>query len=104
MNLTAQELRDKIDNKESFVVDIYADWCGPCKMMSPVIDKIVNETLKEGKENKLFKFNVDHDKYLSSELGVKSIPNVKVFKDGEIVTQKIGMLSESQLNELLEMV
>jgi thioredoxin 1 len=104
MNLTAEELRNKIDNKESFVVDIYADWCGPCKMMSPVIDKIVSNTLSEGRENKLFKFNVDNDKTLSTELGVRSIPNFKVFKDGEIIAQKIGMLSEIQINELIEMI
>lgn len=104
MNLTAQELRDKIDNKESFVVDLYADWCGPCRMMTPIIESIVNKTVDSGEENKLFKFNIEDDKQMAVELGVRSIPNVKVFKDGEIITQKIGVLSEEQINELVDMV
>ena len=104
MNLTAEELRNKIDNKESFVVDLYADWCGPCKMMSPVIENIIKKTVDNGEENKLFKFNIEEDKQMAMELGVRSIPNVKVFKEGKIVEQKIGLLSETQINELVDII
>lgn len=104
MNLTAEELRNKIDNKESFVVDLYADWCGPCRMMSPLVESIVEKTKTKGEDNKLFKFNIEEDKELASSLGVRSIPNVKVFKEGEVVFQKIGVLTEVQLNELVDMV
>lgn len=104
MNLTAEELRNKIDNKESFVVDLYADWCGPCRMMSPLVESIVERTINNGDENVLFKFNIEEDKELASSLGVRSIPNVKVFKEGEVIFQKIGVLTEVQLNELVDMV
>ena len=104
MNLTAEELRNKIDNKESFVVDLYADWCGPCRMMSPIIEDLVKKTLDRGEENRLFKFNIEEDKQIAMELGVRSIPNVKVYKDGEVIFQKLGLLTEQQLNELLDMV
>ena len=104
MNLTAEELRNKIDNKESFVVDLYADWCGPCRMMSPLVESIVEKTKTNGEENKLFKFNIEEDKQIAMELGVRSIPNVKVYKEGKIIDQKIGLLSEVQLNELISMV
>ena len=78
------------------LVDFYADWCGPCKMMAPVIDKLAVEF--EGKA-KLGKCNVDDNMSLASEYKISSIPNMKIFKGGEVVDSIIGATSEGAIRD-----
>lgn len=78
------------------LVDFYADWCGPCKMMAPVIDKLAAEF--EGKA-KLGKCNVDDNMSLASEYKISSIPNMKIFKGGEVVDSIIGATSEGAIRD-----
>ena len=75
-------------------VDFYADWCGPCKMMSPVIDKLAEEY--DGRI-KVGKVNVDDDGELAQRYGVMSIPNMVFFKGGEPVDRVIGAIPKAQL-------
>ena len=81
------------------LVDFYADWCGPCKMMAPIIDKLSEEFA--GKV-KIGKFNVEDDLEIAREYGVSSIPNLKFFRNGEVIDIVIGRTTESALREKLE--
>lgn len=80
------------------LVDFYADWCGPCKMMSPVIDQMAeeNENVKFGK------INVDENPDLAEKYNIMSIPTIMVFKSGNIVKTFVGVTPKEQIMEVLK--
>ena len=80
------------------LVDFWATWCGPCKMIAPVIEKLAEEY--EGKVT-VGKVDVDQEPELARQFGVMSIPNVVILKDGEIVDRKIGAMPQSAYEEAL---
>lgn len=80
-------------------VDFFADWCGPCKMMSPVIDKLSDEF--DGKI-KVGKINVDDNPELAEKYGVMSIPNMVFFKNGEVVDRVIGAIPKAAMKQKFE--
>ena len=100
MKITAEELREKIKSGDKFIVDMYADWCGPCRMLGPIVEKVSEQFKNEGHEVSIYKFNIEEDKNLAMELGVRSIPYIKVFKGGENVQNRVGVLSEAQIIEI----
>lgn len=80
------------------LVDFYADWCGPCKMMAPVIEEISNEN-----ENiKVGKVNVDENIPLTEEFGIMSIPSIFVFKNGKAVANFVGVTPKEKIVEALK--
>lgn len=83
------------------LVDFWAPWCGPCKMLAPVIDKLAEEY--DGKA-KICKVNTDEEGNLAAKFGVRSIPTIFFIKDGEVIDQIIGAVSESALKEKLNNV
>ena len=83
-----------LESEVPVLVDFYADWCGPCKMMSPVLDQISNEL--EG-QIKIGKVNVDEDPNLAGAYKVMSIPNFVLFKNGQVVDQVIGAVPKDQM-------
>ena len=93
------------DNYKSFtvkglvLVDIKTDWCGPCKTLSPIIDKISSDY--HGKIS-VGKLDADASKEIISELGVRNIPTILLYKDGEIIERKTGMIMESKLKEMID--
>lgn len=80
------------------LVDLYADWCGPCKIMAPTIDKLAGEYAGRAKIGKL---NVDDHQLTAGRLGVSSIPTVILFKNGEEVNRFVGVQSEAKLKSAL---
>ena len=80
-------------------VDFYADWCGPCKMMSPVIDKLAEEF--DGKI-KVGKVNVDENGDLAVRYGIMSIPNMVFFKNGEVADRVVGSIPKPAMKEKFE--
>ena len=84
------------------VVDFWAEWCQPCKMLSPVLDKVAQSF---SGQLKVVKCNVDENQDVAMKYGVMSIPNLIFFKDGQVVNQAVGYMNESQLttkvNEVL---
>ncbi len=83
------------------LVDFYADWCGPCKMMAPIVERVA-----EGYEGKLKvgKCNIDEDGELASKYGIMSIPTIMIFKDGEPVLTSIGAVSQPDLEAKINSV
>ena len=79
------------------LIDFYANWCGPCKMLSPIIDQIAEER----EDIIVGKVNVDEENALAEQFGVFSIPTLVVIKDGEIVHQSAGARPKSQILQLL---
>ena len=64
MVLTSQELREKMNSGEKFIVDMYADWCGPCRVLGPIVEKYADKLKEEGSEVGVYKFDIESDKEL----------------------------------------
>ena len=79
------------------LVDFYADWCGPCRMVSPIVDEIA----AEHPEYKVVKVNVDEDPDLAIRFSVMSIPSLFVIKGGEVATQSVGAKTKAQILAML---
>jgi thioredoxin 1 len=79
------------------LVDFYADWCGPCRALGPVLEDVARETA----DAKVVKVNVDRSPRLAARYGVASIPNLVVFRDGEVAARHVGLASKDQLKALL---
>ena len=88
-----------LESEIPVVVDFYADWCGPCKMMSPVLEALSTEL--DGKV-KIGKINVDENPDLASEYRVMSIPNFVLFKNGQAVDQVIGAVPKAQMMDKIQ--
>jgi thioredoxin 1 len=85
---------DVLDAKKPVLVDFWAEWCGPCKMIAPILDEIANE--KAG-AIKVAKVNVDENQGLSSKFGIRAIPTLLLFKNGAVREQIVGMTSKRDL-------
>ncbi|QCE34422.1 thioredoxin [Acetobacteraceae bacterium] len=81
------------------LVDFWAEWCGPCKMLSPVLEEIAKEF--EGKL-KIAKINIENELETPTKYAVRSIPTLLLFKNGEIVERQVGALGKSQLSALIK--
>ena len=97
--LNAQDFDKEVLNSSGTVmVDFFADWCGPCKMLSPVVDQIAAEK----PECKFFKLNVDDAPTIAAKYGVMSIPTLIVFKDGKVANQSVGVQSKQNILKMIE--
>ena len=84
-------------SERTVLVDFYADWCGPCRMVSPIVDQIA----QEHPEYKVVKVNVDDDSELAIRFGIMTIPSLFVFKGGQIATQSVGAKTKAQILAML---
>ena len=99
MNVTSTNFQDEVLNSDKTVlVDFYADWCGPCKMFSPVVEAVA----KENEDIKVVKINVDKAQDLAIQYQVMSIPTTVVIKEGKEVNRAVGMVSKSDLLEMVK--
>ncbi|HDQ26634.1 MAG TPA: thioredoxin [bacterium] len=83
------------------LVDFWAEWCNPCKMIAPMIDRMAAQY---GEKLKVVKVNVDTSPNTASNLGIRSIPTLMFFKNGELAEQVIGVVAEAQLKKIIEKV
>ena len=80
------------------LVDFWAAWCGPCKMIAPILDEVAEEM----PDAKITKVNVDEEQELAAKYGIRSIPTLIVFKDGEKVEQMVGVMPKAAIKAKLE--
>ena len=90
---------DVLNSDKPALVDFWAEWCGPCKMIAPFIDEAAGEYA--GKLS-VVKLNVDESPNIAAKFGIRSIPTLMLFKDGAVQAQKVGAFSKSQLTEFLD--
>ena len=91
--------KEVLQAQEPVLVDFYADWCGPCKMMAPVVEKLEQELVGKAK---VCKINVDEAGDIASDYGVMSIPTFIVFKQGKPTRTTVGVQSEDVLKDMLK--
>ncbi len=90
-----------VDYKGVVLVDFWASWCGPCQMLTPVIEEL-GDHFRDDAKVKVGKVNVDQNQELSAKYGIMSIPNVIIFKDGEIVENVVGLRDKQEYIDLVE--
>ena len=83
------------------VVDFWAEWCGPCKLVGPIIDELSSEY---GEKVKIGKLNVDHNPSVSMQFGVRSIPTILFIKNGQVVDKQVGAASKATIKQKLEAI
>lgn len=86
--------KDVLESKLPVVVDFYADWCGPCKMLAPIVEDLAKEY--DGKVV-FYRINIDKNEALANKFEINSIPAIKVFKNGKIVADALGLKTAEQL-------
>ena len=96
--LNAKNFKEKT-GKGFVVVDFFANWCGPCRMLSPILDEVKTDL---GEKVEIYKVDVDEEEGLAREFGVMSIPCVFFFKNGEVVGKQIGLTNKDMLISKIE--
>lgn len=90
-----------LDSTTPVLVDFWAEWCGPCKMLGPVVDELAGEYVGKIRVGKV---NVEEDQTLATEFGIHSIPTLLLFKGGQVVEQMVGLRSKRDLKASLDKV
>jgi thioredoxin 1 len=88
-----------LNAKQPVLVDFWAEWCGPCKMIAPVLDEAAGTYA--GKLQ-ITKMNVDENRDIPAKFGIRGIPTLMLFKDGQLAATKVGSLSKAQLTEFID--
>jgi thioredoxin 1 len=92
--ISVSELKEKIANKETMLVSFSASWCGPCKMLKEELKKVDSKT-------PIYKIDVEEDINFSREYMVRSVPTMKMFKEGSVVNTTVGLRSAPEINKLI---
>ena len=98
VKVTKENFKEVIKTEKPVLIDFYADWCGPCKMLSPVVDEIAEEK----PQFVIGKVNVDEEEELAMEFGVMSIPTLVIFKNGNISEKLVGVRPKNASVDALE--
>ena len=98
LNVTIDNFDSVKASEKVVLIDFYADWCGPCRMVGPIVEEIA----EEHPEYKVCKVNVDEEQELATRFGVMSIPSLFVLKNGEIVNRALGAQPKARILELFE--
>jgi thioredoxin 1 len=90
---------DVIQNEKAVLLDFWAEWCGPCKMIAPLLEEVA---VSHADKLAVVKLNVDENPNTAQKFGIRSIPTLILFKDGAVQAQKMGAMPKSQLEEFLD--
>ena len=89
---------DVLKADKPVLVDYWAEWCGPCKMIAPILEETAREL---GAKVQIAKMNVDENREVPAKFGIRGIPTLMLFKNGELAATKVGAMTKAQLNEFL---
>ena len=99
MKVTSANFEEEVLNSDKTVlIDFYADWCGPCKMFSPIVESVA----EENEDIKVVKIDVDNAQDLAIKYQIMSIPTIVVIKNGQEVNRNVGVVSKSQILEMVK--
>ena len=98
MEISGKELQEKINNGEKIIVDFFANWCNPCSMMKPVFERVAsnNDT-----EVQMYTMDIDQNRDYAQTLGIRSIPTVKLFSNGNVTDTVVGVMNEEKIKSLI---
>jgi len=100
MQFTDQNFKQEVDDAKGVVlVDFFAEWCGPCKMMVPIIEELANEYKDKGV--KIGKLDIDENKEIAEKFNITGVPTFVLFKSGKIAEQKSGYCSKEDLEKMI---
>lgn len=99
LELTDANFEETIASGKPVLVDFWAEWCGPCRMVGPIVEELSNDY--DGKAI-VGKVNVDHSPEISSKYGVRNIPTILFFKNGEVVDKSVGAVPKNVLSEKID--
>lgn len=100
MELTSKQVKEKINEGENFILDCYAKWCGPCKVMGPQLDKAAEMIKSDMPEVGVYKYDIDTDREFTAILGIRSVPTTKIYKTGKEIYSQPGLLMADQIVSL----
>ena len=99
MELSGNEIQEKIEKGEKLVIEFYGTWCGPCRILKPIFEKVAKENKTDVQ---MYFLDVDKNRDLAIKYGVKSIPAIKTFNGATLVETSVGVVSENKINELVK--
>ena len=102
MENTSELLKEKINNGEKLLIDFHAKWCGPCKMMKPTFEKISEEIKNSGSDVQMYTMDVELNQEFARELGIRSIPTIKGFSNGNEIISEAGLKQEGIILEMVD--
>ena len=102
MEITSELLKEKIKNGEKLLIDFHAKWCGPCKMMKPTFEKISEEIKNSGSDVQMYTMDVELNQEFARELGIRSIPTIKGFSNGNEIISEAGLKQEGIILEMVD--
>lgn len=90
---------DVLQSDKPVLVDYWAEWCGPCKMIAPILDEVASQY---GERLQIAKMNVDENRTVPGQFGIRGIPTLMIFKGGQLAATKVGAMSKAQLTSFID--
>ena len=99
LQITDANIEEVLQSDKLVVIDYWAEWCGPCKMIAPILDEVAGTY--QGKLQ-IAKMNVDENREIPAKFGIRGIPTLMLFKDGQLAATKVGAMSKAQLTAFID--